>query len=232
MIPLQQLFLKELDRSHNPPTFSSLRFPPTIRVHTSVQKDPRSEASPAKKSFPVRRSLEPKPAPLRKQITQKLPSAPPPTLEKSSRSEEGFLEKMASEMLRKTLNFAPPPDKNVLALSEVSAKLADVQAQAKDNVDPDEMMRKVPIVNEDLAAKLARRRDWEATEEAKNKAAKLAAKMLEDEKKARLLSEQQAQKEEEMAQAKRALELESEYQLKQDAQVRKFEPSFSECISV
>jgi len=146
--------------------------------------------------------FETKPAPLRRQIAEKPPpAAPPPTQEKSA-PPQGFLDRVASEVLRKTLNFAAPADKNALALRQVSAKLEEeVQAQKADmsGVTAEEM-RKVPIVNEGLAAKLARRRDWEAEEEAKMKAAKAAAQLLESERQA------QSQQHEAMAKLRREQE--------------------------
>ena len=154
-----------------------------------------------------RRSLDTKPfdtkpAPLRRQIAEKPPpAAPPPTQEKNAQP-QGFLDRVASEVLRKTLNFSAPADKNALALRQVSAKLEEeVQAQKADmsGVTAEEM-RKVPIVNEGLAAKLARRRDWEAEEEAKMKAAKAAAQLLESERQA------QSQQHEAMAKLRREQE--------------------------
>lgn len=131
-------------------------------------------------------------------------------------------------MLRKTLNFAPPPDKNAVALSQVSAKLdkvvkeqvaAEAQQKSPAEGEDKEKMRKVPVVNVDLAAKLARRRMWEAEEEARKKAAKAAQQFQEQEMMAQMLQgereAQQREKEERLAQLSEAQQREKQSQAQQ-----------------
>lgn len=197
------------------------------KVHTPTgQEDKENSVNQETRPPAGRKSLEAKPAHLRRQIAQKPPpAAPPPTSEKSA-PPQGFLDRVASEVLRKTLNFAAPADKNALALRQVSAKLAE-EVQAQEDAEAsstDGDMRRVPIVNEDLAAKLARRRDWEAEEEAKTKAAKAAAQLFENERQAQLQQEAQerARREQEERQRERELEVQRdrERQIQQEMEVR------------
>ena len=82
-------------------------------------------------------------------------------------------------------------------MNKVREKLAaEVQAQGAAVDCSDEQIRKVPVVNEDLAAKLARRRGWEAEEEARQLAAQAAAQLLENEKKEKEELEKQQREEE------------------------------------
>jgi hypothetical protein len=88
---------------------------------------------------------------------------------------ENFLEKIATSLVS-SLSFLPSEketDKNAIALSQVSAKLGFAQLEQPDAFEKmdSEQMRRVPIVNADLAAKMARRKLMEAEEEAKTKAA-------------------------------------------------------------
>jgi hypothetical protein len=90
--------------------------------------------------------------------------APPPTLAKEHVS-ESYQDKPASECLRKTLDFSPSEDNSKTTLAKASAILAaEVQAQVMKASAVQETktavhdMRKVPIMSQDLAAKLARRR--------------------------------------------------------------------------
>lgn len=200
------------------------------KVHTGTPtglEDKENSINQETKPPAARKSFgEAKPPHLRRQIAQKPPpAAPPPTSEKSVQP-RGFLDRVASEVLRKTLNFAAPADKNALALRQVSAKLEEeVRAQKDDEASSTEGdMRKVPIVNEDLAAKLARRRDWEAEEEAKTRAAKAAAQLLENERQAQM--QQEAQERERRAQEERQrerdrqMQRELERQIQQEMEVR------------
>jgi hypothetical protein len=184
-----------------------------------------------------------KPGNILRQISHKPPVAPPPTIEKTAAPSQSYLEKIASEVLRKTLNFAPPPDRNVVALSQVSAKLDEV-VKAQDAAEAQQKspdaegegiakMRKVPVVNVDLAAKLARRRMWEAEEEEKKKAAKAAqqlheqemmAQMLQGEREAQQREEREAQqreKEQRLAQLHREAEREKAAQRAREREIQK-----------
>ena len=171
----------------------------------------------ATKAFGRRSSLGQK-VPCQPKPETAAPSAPPPTLEKTARS-HGYLDKIASQVLRKTLNLAPPADRNAIALNKVREKLAaEVQAQGAAVDMSDEQMRKVPVVNEDLAAKLARRRGWEAEEEARQLAAQAAAQLLENEKKE---LEKQQREEESAKEAGQQAEEQRALQHKRELQIRK-----------
>lgn len=149
------------------------------------------------------------------------PPAPPPTLEKNV-PREGYLDKIASQVLRKTLNFAPPTDRNAVALNQVRQILAaEVQAQGGPESFDAEQMRKVPIVNEDLAAKLARRRGWEAAEEARRLAAQAAAQLLENEERQKEELAKQHNDEERAKNAERQAKDETALQRERELQIRK-----------
>ena len=186
------------------------------------QKRAASQDAVAAKTL-GRRAVQEK-ATLRAPKSEIVPSAPPPTLEKPS-SSLGYLDKIASQVLRKTLNFAPPADRNALALNQVSAKLAaavEEQSQGAESYDL-EQMRKVPIVNEDLAAKLARRRGWEAEEEAKKMAAQAAAQLLENERKQHAIqqrNDETAKQAARQAEEQRALQRERELQIQQEIEAQ------------